>query len=96
MATHSSILAWKIPWMEEPGRLQPWGCKESDKTERLHFHFLPWTGGSFGCEVTSPWQNSFLRHLSTQAFPGLQPSKAGPCSVSFHMHARLTGKLLSS
>ena len=25
MATHSSILAWKIPWMEEPGRPQSWG-----------------------------------------------------------------------
>ena len=25
MATHSSTLAWKIPWMEEPGRLQPTG-----------------------------------------------------------------------
>ena len=25
MATHSSILAWKIPWTEEPGRLQPMG-----------------------------------------------------------------------
>ena len=25
MATHSSILAWKIPWTEEPGRLSPWG-----------------------------------------------------------------------
>ena len=34
MATHSSILAWKIPWMEEPGRLySPWGCKELDMTE---------------------------------------------------------------
>ena len=27
MATHSSILAWEVPWTEEPGRLQPWGCK---------------------------------------------------------------------
>ena len=27
MATHSSILAWKIPWMEEPGRLQPTGSQ---------------------------------------------------------------------
>ena len=36
MATHSSILAWTIPWMEEPGRLQSTGRKESDKTERLH------------------------------------------------------------
>ena len=39
MATHSSTLAWKIPWMEEPGRLQPMGLEESDTTERLHFHF---------------------------------------------------------
>ena len=87
MAPHSSTIAWKIPWMEEPGRLQsmgslrvghdwatslslftfmhwrrkwqptpmflpgesqgrgslvgcsPWGRKESDTTERLHFHF---------------------------------------------------------
>ena len=27
MATHSSILAWRIPWMEEPGRLQPMGSQ---------------------------------------------------------------------
>ena len=36
MATHSSILAWRIPWTEEPGRLySPWGHKESDTTEYL-------------------------------------------------------------
>ena len=36
MATHSSILAWEIPWTEEPGGLySPWGCKELDTTERL-------------------------------------------------------------
>ena len=35
MAIHSSILAWRIPWTEEPGGYSPWGCKESDKTERL-------------------------------------------------------------
>ena len=40
MATHSSTLAWHIPWMEEPGRLQSMG---SDITEWLHFHF------SFSC-----------------------------------------------
>ena len=34
MAPHSSTFAWKIPWMEEPGRLL-----ESDTTERLHFPF---------------------------------------------------------
>ena len=37
MATHSSTLAWKIPWTEEPGRLQSVGHKESDTTEQLHF-----------------------------------------------------------
>ena len=35
MAAHSSILAWKISWMEEPGRLQFMGL-QSDTTERLH------------------------------------------------------------
>ena len=40
MATHSSILAWKIPWTEELSRLHsPWGHKESDTTEQLtHTH----------------------------------------------------------
>ena len=33
MATHSSILAWRIPWTEEPGGSSPQGCKESDTTE---------------------------------------------------------------
>ena len=41
-ATHSSILAWRIPWTEEPGGrslvgYSPWGHKESDTTERFHF-----------------------------------------------------------
>ena len=36
MATHSSILAWKISWTEEPGRLySPWRHKWSDTTEQL-------------------------------------------------------------
>ena len=38
-APHSSTLAWKTPWMEEPGGLQSMGSLESDTTERLHFHF---------------------------------------------------------
>ena len=33
MATHSSILAWRIPWAEEPGGYSPWCCKELDTTE---------------------------------------------------------------
>ena len=47
MATHSHILAGKIPWMEGHGRLQSMGVSESDMTEWLHFHLdhlwgLPW------------------------------------------------------
>ena len=33
MATHSSILAWRIPWTEESGGLQSYGCKQLDTTE---------------------------------------------------------------
>ena len=41
MATHSSILAWRIPWTEKSGGLySPWGRKESDMTERLHLFNL--------------------------------------------------------
>ena len=47
MATHSSILAWRIPWTKEPGGLQSMGfCIESDTTERL----------STGIDIVSgPW-----------------------------------------
>ena len=45
MALHSSTLAWKIPWMEEPGRLQSMGIAKSqtrlsDFTFTFHFHAL--------------------------------------------------------
>ena len=33
MAIHSSIIAWKIPWTEEPGRLQPMGPQRVETTE---------------------------------------------------------------
>ena len=39
MVTLSSILAWRIPWTEELGRLySPWDCKELDRTERLSLY----------------------------------------------------------
>ena len=59
MAPHSSTLAWKIPWMEEPGRLQSMESLESDTTERLHFHFsLPCIGEGNG----NPLQCSSLEN----------------------------------
>jgi len=41
MATHSIILAWGIPWTEEPVRLQSMGLKELDMTEHTHTHIPP-------------------------------------------------------
>ena len=40
MAIHSSTLAWKIPWTEEPDRLQSMGSQRVGHAERLHFHFF--------------------------------------------------------
>ena len=46
MVPHSSTLAWKIPWTEEPGACSPWGREESDTTELLTslslFTFMHW------------------------------------------------------
>ena len=49
MATHSSILAWRIPWTEEPGGLLFTGLQESDMTERLSllFGFLCYQHATF-------------------------------------------------
>ena len=59
MAPHSSTLAWKIPWMEEPGRLQSMGLQRVRHGERLHFHFsLSCTGEGNG----NPLQCSCLEN----------------------------------
>ena len=56
MATHSSTLAWKIPWTEEPGRLQSTGSLGVDRTERLHFHFqVPSLGQE---DLRRKWQST--------------------------------------
>ena len=41
MATHASILAWRIPWTEEPGGLQSMGLQKVRHTCATFFHFLP-------------------------------------------------------
>ena len=40
MATHSSFLAWRIPWTEKPGGLQSKGSQESDRTEQTRVQIL--------------------------------------------------------
>ena len=55
MATHSGTLAWKIPWIEKPGAdYSPWGHKELDMTERLHFHSM-WVV-HWGLLLRLPWR----------------------------------------
>ena len=71
MAPHSTILAWKIPWTEEPGRLQSMGSRRSDTTERLHFHFsLSCIGEGNG----NPLQCSCLENPPGTGEPGGLPS----------------------
>ena len=61
MATHSSTLAWKIPWMEEPGRLQSMGSLS--RTEQLHFHFSLSCTGEGNCNpLHNPLQCSCLEN----------------------------------
>ena len=65
MAIHSSVLAWKIPWTEEPGGLQSMGWQESDTTERLnHQKVTQWKEDSIwkekNCFLITSWHLSLL------------------------------------
>ena len=57
MATHSSTLAWRTPWTEEPGGLQSWVCKESDltdRTEHARTRLVPFLQNVLPGEVCGP------------------------------------------
>ena len=58
MATHSSTLAWKIPWTEKPGRLQSMGSQRVGHWT-LHFHFIAVVQG-WSC-----WQDQGVSRLCT-------------------------------
>ena len=60
MATHSSILAWKIVWTEESGRLQSMGSQELDTTQRLNHHHQAQMQSS---EFPSPFFTEFASGL---------------------------------
>ena len=51
MATHSSILAWKIPWTEKPGRLQSMGSQSQTRLSDLTFTFLSHQNGWNECRL---------------------------------------------
>ena len=82
MATHSSVLAWRISWTEEPGWLQPWCRKESDATEGL-FTF-PVQGplwGSPKCTPCLPSPPVPLHSLSLFRHLPLSPSNMPLCFI---------------
>ena len=63
MATHSSILGWRIPWMEEPGGWKsPGDHKISDVTEQLTFSFFFSPLQVLGCEsiIIAPQRNGSI------------------------------------
>ena len=76
MATHSSTLAWKIPWTEEPGRLQSIGHKEAGTTEELTWACI--------CSISIATFKLDAGPLNAEGlFPLLQRTSGslGPCST---------------
>ena len=67
MAAHSSILAWKIPWTEEPGGLQSMGSQEWDTIEHplTHAHVvITWSQMSFPPRLLCMIDKRFPRQLA--------------------------------
>ena len=73
MATHYSILAWRIPWTEELGRLQSMGSQESDTTQQLKterdtavkslFVCTHFVNGDLGCKPDSQVESEPIYYL---------------------------------
>ena len=88
MAPHSSILAWKIPWTKEPAGYSPWGHKELDTTERLHFHLviLLWHCPSLA-SFSVEFNVSFSRLIFLLCFMATTPSPSWFWSTSCYSSA---------
>ena len=65
MATHSSMLAWRIPWTEEPGSLEFMGSQELDMTERLNHH----SGAHFYRNLFADHPSKFFSFCFTERRP---------------------------
>ena len=89
MATHSSILAWEIPWLVKPDRLQSMGCKESDMTKQLHFHFSSKEQAAFNFNVAVTVRSDFgAKKIKTSLSPF--------CPNLFDMKCFLVAQLVKS
>ena len=83
-ATHSSILAWGMPWTEEPGSYSPLGHKESDRTARVHFHFQHHFCGAWLLNWRNPPLQAFCVLKYTAA------SRDGYLCVCAEVHAHMS------
>ena len=89
MATHSSVLAWRIPWTEEPGRLQPWGCRLNHDwsiNTQVSIHRCCWgkylrenmgKGESGDLDAGLNWNAEERRQAWLQVLQTAEPSKKG-------------------
>ena len=71
MATHSSILAWKISRTEEPGRLQSMGLQESDTTEHVRTNVMVRLSNAVRVERGQYGFGKRENHMKNVAFQGL-------------------------
>ena len=90
MAPHSSTLAWKIPWMEEPGGLQSMGSlrvgHDSDFTFTFHFHALEKEMATHS--IVLAWRNSMDRGAWRATVHGIRESQTRLSDVHFQAFYR--------
>ena len=72
MATHSCILAWRIPWIEKLGWLHPWDCKESDTTEQLTVWLLTSLLSILHICETDCWSLDTVWAMENLVYPPIQ------------------------
>ena len=74
MATYFNILAWRIPWTEEPEELQSMGCKESDTTEHLRiaqqhtYHYVIYHNFFFYLPIMDIWVITHLESFQIRLY----------------------------
>ena len=94
MATHSSILAWRIPWSEEPGRLQFMGVAKS-RTRLSYFTFTFFNSVQFSHSVVSdslrPHESQHARPPCLSPIPGVHTNS---CPLSWWCHPAISSSVV--
>ena len=79
MTAHSTILAWRIPWMEEPAVYSPLGCKEPDTTDRLTRSFIFFLRKNTWIDIWEKPDTSFRSSLQCSQHTGSSDSSMMSC-----------------